>query len=359
MVSPFAVRHFSIKGARRMHARSMPQDSVELLCAGQLTHLLVQRRERANLARHIGEAIGRLEVFIAAPSPETAIGVDDQRMADTATEYARTIRSGVNLTGPRTFGRQSGHRALDFTDKLLEESSAVTRWRFECLRDRVTQHRVGWRGHDARLKMRVLSHCFDWTYMYLAPWRGCRPATEGWSFENGPCAGNTRFCHAMRCANPGPASPDSGQQPARLPPGPMSYARFGRVRLLPYEPSDLFRGFSMINDLRIAVRNLIRVPGFALAFVLTLGLGIGANTAIFSVINGVLLRPLPYPEADRIMPLRQPQVAAGVEDSSFSFPEVGHYRSVAKTVDQFVEFGDWTFNVLGRGEPHRATGGLV
>jgi putative ABC transport system permease protein len=115
----------------------------------------------------------------------------------------------------------------------------------------------------------------------------------------------------------------------------------------------------MINDIRIAVRNLLRVPGFAAAFVLTLGLGIGANTAIFSVINGVLLRPLPYPEADRIMHLRQPQAAAGVEDSSFSFPEVAHYRSIAKTADQFVEFGDWTFNVLGRGEPHRATGGLV
>jgi len=115
----------------------------------------------------------------------------------------------------------------------------------------------------------------------------------------------------------------------------------------------------MINDIRIALRNLIRVPGFALAFVLTLGLGIGANTAIFSIINGVLLRPLPYPEADRIMHLRQPQGAVGIEDSSFSFPEVAHYRSVSKTVDQFVEFGDWTFNVLGRGEPHRATGGLV
>ena len=112
----------------------------------------------------------------------------------------------------------------------------------------------------------------------------------------------------------------------------------------------------MINDIRIAFRNLTRVPGFAVAFVLTLGLGIGANTAIFSVINGVLLRPLPYPEADRIMHLRQPQVAAGIEDSSFSFPEVADYRGRSKTIDQFVEFGDWTFNVLGRGEPHRADG---
>ena len=112
----------------------------------------------------------------------------------------------------------------------------------------------------------------------------------------------------------------------------------------------------MINDIRIALRGLTRVPGFAVAFILTLGLGIGANTAIFSVINGVLLRPLPYPEADRIMHLRQPQVAAGVEDSSFSFPEVADYRRQSKTIDQFVEFGDWTFSVLGRGEPHRADG---
>ena len=115
----------------------------------------------------------------------------------------------------------------------------------------------------------------------------------------------------------------------------------------------------MINDIRIALRSLPRIPGFSLAFILTLGLGIGANTAIFSVINGVLLRPLPYPEADRIMHLRQPQTAAGIENTSFSFAEVADYRTQAKTIDQFVEFGDWTFNVLGRGEPHRATGGLV
>ncbi|HYM23352.1 MAG TPA: ABC transporter permease [Vicinamibacterales bacterium] len=115
----------------------------------------------------------------------------------------------------------------------------------------------------------------------------------------------------------------------------------------------------MLNDIKIALRNLTRVPGFALAFILTLGLGIGANTAIFSVINGVLLRPLPYPEADRIMRLRQPQQLAGVEDSNFSFPEVATYREQSKTIDQFVEFGDWTFNVLGRGDPHLANGGLV
>jgi predicted permease len=109
----------------------------------------------------------------------------------------------------------------------------------------------------------------------------------------------------------------------------------------------------------IAIRSLRKTPGFALAFILTLGLGIGANTAIFSIINGVLLRPLPYPDADRLVHLRQPAVAAGIENTNFSFAEVADYRSRSKTIDEFVEFGDWTFSVLGRGEPHRATGGLV
>jgi putative ABC transport system permease protein len=112
-------------------------------------------------------------------------------------------------------------------------------------------------------------------------------------------------------------------------------------------------------NLRIAIRSLRKTPGFALAFILTLGLGIGANTAIFSIINGVLLRPLPYPNAERLMHLRQPTVAAGIENVNFSFAEVADYRSQSKTIDEFVEFGDWTFSVLGRGEPHRATGGLV
>jgi predicted permease len=115
----------------------------------------------------------------------------------------------------------------------------------------------------------------------------------------------------------------------------------------------------MFFDIRLALRTLPRVPGYAAAFILTLGLGIGANTAIFSIINGVLLRPLPYPDADRIMHLRQAQVAAGIDDTSFSFVEIAEYRRDARTIDQFVEFGDWTFNVLGRGDAHRATGGLV
>jgi len=115
----------------------------------------------------------------------------------------------------------------------------------------------------------------------------------------------------------------------------------------------------MLKHLRQSVRSLARAPGYTVAFVMTLGLGIGLNTAIFSVINGVLLAPLPYPDADRIMYVRQPALAAGVPDVGFSFQEVQDYRQQARTVDQLVEYGDWSFTVVGDEDPHRAVGGLV
>lgn len=114
-----------------------------------------------------------------------------------------------------------------------------------------------------------------------------------------------------------------------------------------------------LKTLRFAFRSILKHPGFAGTFILTLGLGIGANTSIFSVVHGVLLRPLPYPDADRIMVLRQPAELLGAEDVNFSFVEIADYRAQAKSIAEIVEFGDWTFNVLGRGEPQRATGGLV
>ena len=114
----------------------------------------------------------------------------------------------------------------------------------------------------------------------------------------------------------------------------------------------------MMRSIRLTVRRLVRAPGYTLAFVLTLGLGIGLNTAIFSVINGVLLSPLPYPDADRIVYLQQPARAAGNPNVNFSFQEVQDLRE-ARTLDTFVEYGDWTFTVVGEDEPHRAVGGLV
>lgn len=114
-----------------------------------------------------------------------------------------------------------------------------------------------------------------------------------------------------------------------------------------------------LRSVNIALRSFVREPAFTLAFVLTLGLGIGANTAIFSLVYGVLLRPLPYPDADRIVYLENAAKRAGIENMNFSFPEIADYREQVRSLDQIVEFGDWTFNVVGRGEPHRAIAGLV
>ncbi|MCI0437066.1 MAG: ABC transporter permease [Gemmatimonadetes bacterium] len=111
--------------------------------------------------------------------------------------------------------------------------------------------------------------------------------------------------------------------------------------------------------LRLAFRRIARARGYALAFVLTLGLGIGINSAIFSVVNGVLVEPLPYNDSERLVYLRQPARTAGFDDAGFSFIEIRDLRTASRTIDQFVEYGDLTFGVVGESEPHRAVGGLV
>jgi predicted permease len=115
----------------------------------------------------------------------------------------------------------------------------------------------------------------------------------------------------------------------------------------------------MLHALRLAFRRIRRSPGYAAAFVITLGLGIGINTAIFSVVNGVLIEPLPYADSDRLVYLRQPAVKRGLDDVAFSFTEVRELRQGSSTIDEFVEYGDLTFGVAGESEPHRAVGGLV
>jgi hypothetical protein len=116
---------------------------------------------------------------------------------------------------------------------------------------------------------------------------------------------------------------------------------------------------SLLGDVRYAFRSLLKSPGFALATVLTLGLGIGANTAIFSLIHGVLLAPLPYRQGERLVVLQQSAPKAEVENLAFSIKEVYDYRDSNQTLAGLVEHHSMTFTLLGRDEPERVSTGVV
>lgn len=113
------------------------------------------------------------------------------------------------------------------------------------------------------------------------------------------------------------------------------------------------------QDVRFGARVLRRNPGFTFVAVLTLALGIGANTAIFSVIYGALLRPLPYQNGERLIVLRQQAPLVGIENLGFSVPEITDYRSQMQALDELVEYHSMSFTLFGRAEPERIQTGVV
>ncbi len=113
------------------------------------------------------------------------------------------------------------------------------------------------------------------------------------------------------------------------------------------------------SDLRFALRSLSRSRGFALAVIATLGLGIGANTAIFSVVRGVMLRPLPHRDGDRLVYLRQSTNGPGGENIAFSVPEINDIREASKTLGGIAEYSPITFTFVGDRTAERLSAGLV
>jgi predicted permease len=115
----------------------------------------------------------------------------------------------------------------------------------------------------------------------------------------------------------------------------------------------------MIQDLKVALRALASAKGLAVTIVVTLALGVGANAAIFSVVRGILLRPLNNHDESRLIYLRQSARGIGAENSTFSVPEIADYRSRVRTLSALGEFSTISFTMVGLGEPRVVRAGVV
>ncbi|MGD9902947.1 MAG: ADOP family duplicated permease [Vicinamibacterales bacterium] len=114
-----------------------------------------------------------------------------------------------------------------------------------------------------------------------------------------------------------------------------------------------------LQDARYAARTLAASPGYAAVAVLTLGLGIGANAAIFSVVNGVVLTPLPYANGQRLLLVNHTAPLASQQNFGVSIKELYDYREQLASFDGLVEFHQMNFDLLRRGEPDRVATGVV
>src|SRR5258708_2982729 len=114
-----------------------------------------------------------------------------------------------------------------------------------------------------------------------------------------------------------------------------------------------------MNDLRFALRRLRKSMGFTSVAVITLALGIGANAAIFTLVRGVLIKPLVNRDEDRLIYIRQSALGIGNKNSTWSMPEIRDLATRVKTLRAFGDFSTIAFTVLGLGEPREVNGGVV
>src|SRR5262245_9731431 len=113
------------------------------------------------------------------------------------------------------------------------------------------------------------------------------------------------------------------------------------------------------QDFRYALRSLSRAKGLTLTVIVTLALGIGANAAIFSLVRGVLLRPLANRDENRLIYIRQSAPGIGDNNSAFSVPEIQDLKGSVHSLSEFGDFSVISFTLLGLGEPREIQGGVV
>lgn len=116
---------------------------------------------------------------------------------------------------------------------------------------------------------------------------------------------------------------------------------------------------TLLRDIRYGARTLIKSPGFTAVAVLALTLGIGANTAIFSVVNSVLLRPLPFSEPGRLTQIWEASVKKNGHEMPASYPNFADWRDQNHVFEQIAAYSDWSFNLTGAGEPERLRSAIV
>jgi putative ABC transport system permease protein len=114
-----------------------------------------------------------------------------------------------------------------------------------------------------------------------------------------------------------------------------------------------------LNDLRTALRSLSNAKGLTITVVLTLALGIGANAAIFTLVRGVLLRPLVNRDENRLIYIRQSAPGLKTDNTAFSVPEIQDLRTSIKSIKEFGDFSVFGFTVVGLGEPRGVQAGVV
>src|SRR5689334_8984862 len=113
------------------------------------------------------------------------------------------------------------------------------------------------------------------------------------------------------------------------------------------------------QDLRFALRSLSRAKGLALTVILTLALGIGANAAIFTLVRGVLLKPLVNRDEDRLIYVRQSAPGIRNDNTAFSVPEIQDFRASVKSLSAIGDFSTIGFTMIGLGEPREVKAGVV